>query len=330
VINKPKAIIAALLAAVVGFVFLQNGGFKIPGLAGLGQAAKDPSTADERRVETALPVKRAGDTIRIATFNIQVFGESKVQNAPVLDVLARIARNFDVIAVQEIRAKSQDVVPTFVDEINKAGRHYDYVIGDRLGRTPTKEQYAFIFDTQSVEIDRNQVYTVADPDDLLHREPLVAMFRVRGPAANQQAFTFTLINIHTDPDEVPQEMSVLDDVYTAVRNDGRGEDDIILLGDLNTDDKRLGELGHLSGITPVIVGMPTNTRGTSQFDNILFTEQATREFTGRGGVFDYMREYNLSLEQALQVSDHLPVWAEFSIYEGGQPGRFAEAPNRKQ
>jgi hypothetical protein len=36
-----------------------------------------------------------------------------------------------------------------------------------------------------------------------------------------------------------------------------------------------------------------------------------------------MKEFNLSLEEALQVSDHFPVWAEFSVYEGGQPGRLA-------
>src|SRR5690606_15229024 len=155
----------------------------------------------------------------------------------------------------------------------------------------------------SLEVDRQQLYTVADPDDLLHREPFVALFRVRGPPPDQ-AFTFTLINIHVDPDEVQQEMNVLDDVYQAVRNDGRQEDDIILLGDFNTDDRRLGDLGRLSGLVPVISGMPTNTRGTAQYDNIVFTEQATREFTGRGGVFDFMREYNLTMEQAEKVSDH--------------------------
>ena len=29
-----------------------------------------------------------------------------------------------------------------------------------------------------------------------------------------------------------------------------------------------------------------------------------------------MRQYNLSLQEALEISDHLPVWAEFSIFEG--------------
>ena len=42
-----------------------------------------------------------------------------------------------------------------------------------------------MFDTASIEVDRSALYTVADPDDLLHREPLVGWFRVRGPPADQ-------------------------------------------------------------------------------------------------------------------------------------------------
>ena len=56
---------------------------------------------------------------------------------------------------------------------------------------------------------------------------------------------------------------------------------------------------------------------------MLFDARATTEFTGRSGVLDVMQEYHLTQEQALAVSDHLPVWAEFSIYEGGPPGRLA-------
>lgn len=324
--TKNKAMLLAGLLVAVAYFILQN--VDIPELEHLKLRRRGaPVVQQPQERFLAPPVQRTGDTIRIASFNIQVFGETKSQSPQVMDILARIARNFDVIAVQEIRSRGQDVIPYYVDLINASGRHYDYVIGERLGRTSSKEQYAFIFDTQSVEVDRAQVYTVADPDDLLHREPLVALFRVRGPPTDQ-AFTFTLINIHTDPDEVARELSVLDDVFVAVRNDGRNEDDVIILGDFNTDDRHLGELGQLSGIMPVIAGMPTNTQGNAQYDNIVFSAQATREFTGRGGVFDFMREYNLSLADAMKVSDHLPVWAEFSIYEGGQPGRFAGRDER--
>jgi deoxyribonuclease-1-like protein len=266
-------------------------------------------------------------TIRVASFNIQVFGESKLNKPEVVRVLAEVARQFDVLAIQEVRATSQDVLPRFVEQINATGRKYDFVIGPRLGRTNSKEQYAFVYDTATIEVDRQSMYTVSDPDDLLHREPLVAGFRARGPPTNQ-AFTFTLINIHTDPDEADTELDALGEVYLAVRQDGRGEDDIVLLGDLNVDDQHLGRLGRIPDITPAIYGVPSNTRGTKLYDNIVFDGRATAEFTGRAGVYDLIREYQLTLPQALEVSDHLPVWAEFSVLEGGQAGRVASQPER--
>ena len=270
-------------------------------------------------------VERSGGTIRIASFNIQVFGESKLAKPEVMRVLAEVVRRFDVVAIQEIRATTQDVMPRFLQLINAEGASYDFVIGPRLGRTSSKEQYAFIYNRASVELAPGSVYTVDDPDDRLHREPLVAGFGVRGPPP-AQAFTFTLIDIHTDPDEVAQEVNALDDVYRAVRDDGRHEDDIILLGDLNADDAHLGELGQMPYLVAAISKTPSNTRGTKLYDNIIFDRRATTEFTGRSGVLNLIREYDLSMHDALEVSDHFPVWAEFSVYEGGQPGAVASAP----
>jgi len=275
-----------------------------------------------------LPPVRPGDTIRIATFNIQVFGEHKLADARTADLLARTVRKFDVVAVQEIRAKDPNLMARFLQIVNAGGFHYDCVVGPRLGRTDSKEQYAYMFDQTRVEIDRTSIYTVADPDDLLHREPLVAGFRARG-APPQEAFTFVLVNIHTDPDETDGELNALDDVFRAVRNDGRGEDDVILLGDLNVDDEHLGQLGDLPYIDHTVSGVPTNTRLTHTYDNIVFDRRATTEFDrarNQYGVLDMVKEFNISMDQALLVSDHLPVWAEFSVYEGGRPGTVAIAP----
>lgn len=309
----------AAVAALVGWFFLQK--FQLTGFENLQLTPRPAGNA----TTGPLPVKRTGEAIRIASFNIQVFGESKINQPQAVDLLARICREFDIIAVQEIRSRSDDVIPRFVDAMNAGGRQFDYVVGPRIGRTTSKEQYAYIFDRQSVEIDRRQLYTIDDPDDLLHREPLVGWFRVRGPRADQ-AFTFSLVNIHVDPDEVKHELGIYDDVFRKVRDDGRREDDVILLGDFNASDRQLGELGVMPGIIAAISGLPTNTRGNAQFDNIVLQRDATREFTGRSGVYDFMREFNLTLEEALVISDHLPVWAEFSVYEGGLPGSIARQP----
>lgn len=269
-----------------------------------------------------------GTTIRIASFNIQVFGNTKADNPPVISTLAEIVRQFDLVAIQEVRSKNEYLIPNFVKLINQVGehgqpgRHYDHVIGPRLGYTSSKEQYVFIFDTDRVEIDPHSVYTVGDPDGLMHREPLVATFRARG-VDPQLAFTFTLVNVHTDPDQVPEELDALADVYRAVRRSSQGEDDILLLGDFNTDNRHLYRLGDIAGIYPLVVGTWTNTRQNKQYDNLIIHRPSTTEYTGRWGVFDVLRRWNLTEQQALQISDHFPIWAEFSIYERDFTGRIA-------
>lgn len=276
------------------------------------------------------PVARNSNAIRIASFNIEVFGESKLADPGVSAALVDVVRRFDVVAIQEIRAQSVDLIPRFLEAVNAGGAHYHYVPGPRLGRSNSKEQYAYIYNRASVEVDPGSIYTVDDPDDLLHREPLVTSFRVRGPKP-EAAFTFTLVNIHVDPDEVGRELNVLDDVYLAVQRDGRGEDDVILLGDFNADAGRLGQLGEISQLTPVITGKtPTNTLRTAQLDNIVITAHATTEFTGRAEVLDLVRDLNLTTQQAAAVSDHLPVWAEFSVFEGGPPAHLAERDKERR
>jgi deoxyribonuclease-1-like protein len=290
-------------------------------------AGKAPSVAPGRDAGRAPSPARApaGDTIRIASFNIQVFGTSKMSKPDVMDVLAKVVRQFDVVAIQEVRSKDETLVPRFAELVNASGARYGWQVGPRLGRTSSKEQYAFLYDTDRIELVPGSVYTAPDPADLLHREPLVARFRVRGPPP-EEAFSFTLVDIHTDPDETATELDALADVFAAVQHDGSGEDDVILLGDLNEDEQHLGKLGRLPGIAWAISGRKTNTRQTHGYDNILFDRRATGEFTGYSGVLDVMAEFGLTTEQALEVSDHLPVWAEFRAREAGAPPVVATRP----
>ncbi len=296
----------------------------------LQQSESTPSQQTVVRPDAATgtvppPAAAAGSTVSIASFNIQVFGTSKIGKPEVMDVLARVIRRFDVVAIQEVRSKDQTVVPRFVDLVNATGAEYRYVLGPRLGRTTSKEQYAFLYNAARIELDPGSVHTVDDPQDLLHREPLAARFRVRGPAP-EEAFTFTLVDIHTDPDETDWELDALAGVFTSVQANGSGEDDVILLGDLNVDEYHLGRLGQLPGITHAITGTTTNTRGTKAYDNLVFDSRATREYTGRFGVVDLMADYQLTKDQALDVSDHLPVWAEFTALEASSEARMAARP----
>lgn len=286
--------------------------------------AQSPAARTVKTNSPAQPPAQTGDTIKICSFNVQVFGTSKLKKPQAMDVLTKVVRRFDVVAIQEVRSTDDTVVPKFVEMINSDGSKYDFVIGPRLGRTNSKEQYAVLFNTARIELDRGSVYTVDDPQDLLHREPLVARFRVRG-VPQQQAFTFNLVDIHTDPDETVTELDALGDVFVGVeRKSGGG--DVILLGDLNVDEYHLGKLGQLPGIAHAITGTTTNTRRNKMYDNIVFNRQAAAKYTGRSGVLDLQNEFNMTEQAALEVSDHCPIWAEFSVHEGGAGSVVAGRP----
>ena len=125
---------------------------------------------------------------------------------------------------------------------------------------------------------------------------------------SRRPWTFTLINIHTDPDVAEQEVNVLDDVIRRLQSAGV-DDDVILLGDLNVSERHFGDLLVMPNLMWTVTREPTNTRRSQTYDNIVFSGIATSEFSGVAGVIDLQAEYELTLDEALQVSDHLPVWA---------------------
>ncbi|MEQ1829735.1 MAG: endonuclease/exonuclease/phosphatase family protein, partial [Pirellula sp.] len=230
----------------------------------------------------SLPV-RSPQSILIASFNIQVFGEEKMKDQWVVDRIIAIIQQFDIVAIQEIRAKDQTLIPQLLGMINSKGGRYDYVIGPRLGRSNSKEQYAYVYDSNTVVTSPNATYTVEDKADLLHREPLVARFVTRVPP-NIRPFSFSLVNMHTDPDEVKDEMPVMHTVLKGIREFeylSAAEDDILLMGDLNASPSQFGRLAQIPGIFWTVQNEPTNTIRKSIYDNIIFDRGLTNEFTGR-------------------------------------------------
>lgn len=266
---------------------------------------------------TATPAG-VGPTIKIASFNIRDFGKKKAENKVLMDTLAHIVRQYDVIAIQEISAKNDSYfIANFVAHVNQvSGRQYDFVAGPPVGNTTQTEQFAFLYDKAHIVCDKSSSYTVGDPDNLLSREPLVATFATN--VNPDEAFTFTLISVHTDPEPasaLQRELDALAEVYRVVRRAGGNEDDVIMVGDFNADDTHLGRLGQIPGITPLIRGIFTNTKQNKLYDNLVVHGPSTTEYVGKSGVFDVMGQFNLTLDWAEQVSDHFPVFAEFSVYE---------------
>ena len=262
-------------------------------------------------------------TLRVASFKVADLETTLLAKPEVVQLLVAILQQYELVALQGVHTNRDDVLPLLIEKLNSSGRRYDYLIGPRVGRTAPRQQFAFVFDTSRLETDRYQLYSVDDPEDLLNYEPLVAWVRCRGVPASQ-AFTFSMINVGIDPRFAAAEQAMLPGLVDAVQRDGRQEDDWILAGDVT------GGSGHLSvfdrrQVRLAVSDTPTDVLGTQMLDTLIFSSRATTEFTGRAGVFDFLRKHNLSIERALEISERMPVWAEFSCMEGAQPGRVAPA-----
>ena len=261
--------------------------------------------------------KRTGETterqsnyIKVASFNIQIFGQSKISDPKIMDVLARIVKRYDVVAIQEVRSVEENVIPLLLSYINKGDIKYDYVISKRLGRTGSKEQYAFIYNAKTVSLISNGSYVVDDPEDVFEREPFVAYFR----SGN---FDFKLINNHIKPEDVKAEFKRLAVVINNIY-DNSSEKDIIVLGDMNADGSYFNE-NNLAATFPSWIQLIGNNEDTTvAASNNTYDRMMTRdttanvEYTGKAGVFRWDTEYEVTdAEFIKKVSDHYPIYAEF-------------------
>ena len=68
------------------------------------------------------------------------------------------------MAIREIRDAAGTAILALRDKVKEAGAAYDVVVGPRVGRTSSKEQYAFMYDTTVLRLLSGQ-YTFDDDGD---------------------------------------------------------------------------------------------------------------------------------------------------------------------
>jgi len=287
------ALILVLASAV--FLLYQGGYLDGPG------SEPEPGTEPE------------ASTIRVAAFNVQVFGQTKRGKAEVMDVLFRVAREFDVVLIQEIRDSSGETAPAYLEGINGLEwPPYAYVESPRLGRTSSKESYAYYWNTATVQLIEGSARVYEDALDVYEREPYVASFRAG-------LFDFTLIGVHTRPEDARWEIGNLTVVARSVLDANPAEADIVILGDLNADGDYFDEDGPSPLREEPYVwltdnGLDTMTRTDWTYDRIVVTGSTLHEYVGGScTAFYFDAEYGLSGNIVEDVSDHYPLYAVFRV-----------------
>ncbi|MBT60969.1 MAG: hypothetical protein CMA63_05395 [Euryarchaeota archaeon] len=253
------------------------------------------------------------EVARIATFNIKIFGETKMGKADVVDVLVDTVLRYDLVAVQEIKDIDQTVPYDFLDAINvKSNGTWSMVLSPRSGLQEddqsSQEQYAFYYNTSVFRSMDNGTLHNDSVDDSFQREPFIAQFEIIDVNGTGTGFDLSLITVHTKPAEALNEINALPDVINSYLENNTNESEVVVLGDLNAACSYVSsnELSNSpladSKYTWLIENNVDTTvaDGYCAYDRIITNGDLDGRLVGTWGVD---RLYDDS-----DISDHFPVW----------------------
>ena len=254
------------------------------------------------------------EIISVGAFNVQAFGLTKMDKPGVPEALVQIADRYDLVLIQEVRDKSGAAIVELLDLLNVyTDDDFAMVISDRLGRTTSKEQYAYFYRQSKLSVIDSYHYDdgVEPSADLFEREPFLVHF-----ASPTTGRDFAVAALHSSPETTPEELSYMDDV----RDDMRvrfDEEDLLLMGDFNAGCSYLtpteaATLGIVSDpdLDWQIPDQEDTTTSTTfcPYDRILTSaalEPAVVQ--GSGAVYRFDVPLALSPTATKTVSDHYPV-----------------------
>ncbi|MDC0557352.1 endonuclease/exonuclease/phosphatase family protein [Candidatus Poseidoniaceae archaeon] len=260
------------------------------------------------------------EVARVASFNIRIFGDTKMSNGTVVAELVDIFQRYDMVAVQEIKDIDQEVPYLFLDELNNFNNlsntsnltEWELVLSQRSGMQEddqnSQEQYAFYYrPTVFSPIDNGTLYDDSS-NDSFQREPFLAKFVLLDTYGNTTGTDIVFVNIHTKPTLAVEEMSALHDVISWAKTNYSVDDDYVILGDFNADCSyaSYNELVELpissENYTWLIPDDADTTVGDSRcaYDRIVSTSQLDGRLTGIWGVDEAI--------SGPAVSDHKPIW----------------------
>lgn len=282
--------------------------------------------------------------LTIAAFNVQIFGQKKANDAFVMETLVKIIQRYDIILIQEIRDSKETAIFKLQNKVNEASptNPFDMKVSPRMGRSSSKEQYAFLYRRGSgLRVENIYVYDDGDEGlnnksqniivDTFEREPYIIHFS----SSNTDLKEFALCGIHVAPEEAVHEIQALKEVFVDIQQRFRISD-IMVMGDLNAD------CSYVPKKSWAEISLKSDPSyhwllGDEEDTTVSKTNCAYDRFIGKGGrfstaesgdvvagsprVFNYMQEYGLTLEKALDISDHYPI--EFKLKgRGGKTSRY--------
>jgi deoxyribonuclease-1-like protein len=292
--------------------------------------------ADEFTVNGAAFMAPTGaGLLRIGSFNMLHVGQRKDKD---YGRLARIVAQFDLCGVLELENEQ-----ALHDLTAALGAGWSHVISDREAGDPerpgTFEFYGFVFRSSKVTLLGGPTGFFQDTNSTFSREPYFTSFR-------SGQFDFTMMLLHAEApgntSSLTTELEHLPDVYQFVQDLDPNENDVLIAGDFNRSPSTKSggatlawrpflAVPQMDCVIPdeALTSLSSNPTGfANHHDEICLVRDATREFSGTGGAFDFVAALFEGRNTPAKrfVSDHLPVWAEFRTDQPDDDGNAAPAP----
>lgn len=257
--------------------------------------------------------------IVFVSWNLCNFGCSK-EHQEIL-FMADVLRNADIVAIQEVSTSNCGAQTTakLADWLNRKGAKWDYIVTESTHESDSKERYAFLWKTKRIKLVKRNNLLLSNLSNVMEREPALVEFKVDG----KSVFIGTC---HLVPTKKKPELEL---VHIGESRDIKKKKNLIFAGDFNLGYKKLKPIFcDFMGLKLHIKNKTSLKRKYSEKKEYLYKGYDNIATQGinikRSGIIDFVKEleiqgsiYYMPFEQRLtearKVSDHLPVFIEFSL-----------------
>lgn len=252
------------------------------------------------------------ETIMLASFNVLRLGEKEKDYR----TLAKIISKFDIIGLEEVmNEKGLKKLRGYLEKETKSKWEY-FISENSVGSENYREYYGYIYKKDLIDEQKPLGFYDEKNENEFMREPYGMYFKVKN-------FDFVFILAHSIfGDKEKQrviEASNYINVYEYFMKKSK-ETDIIIAGDFNLPGNDFGfrNLKLRYNVEPLLdadVELTTfsDTKLVSSYDNFFINKSFTTEFTGKKGVYNYLKNNNKYMKQ--YISDHLLIFSEYNINE---------------
>lgn len=228
-----------------------------------------------------------------------------------MTIIANILKAFDVVAIQEVVAgyEGPKAVIRLAEAMNRTGETWEYTISHGTSSDQySKERYAFLWKSSRL-IKTGEAWLENNYQLEIEREPYLARFK-----AGKK--TFTLGSFHAKPKAKQPETEIK---YLRFMPDLYPQDILIFCGDFNLPQSHsvfipLRKIGY----TSALVKQKTSLRQkcingdclASEYDNFFYPEKKVTVLAS--GIIPFYQRFE-DIKEARRLSDHVPVYIEFSL-----------------